>query len=89
MPETTSPTMVKILEVGSTSSGGGLHEEGDLGTDEMWHATMLADVPAPMAMTMGDSTDSAAGASPMAPNPSPTSVVGGMLLGDSTRAWVP
>jgi hypothetical protein len=75
---------VKILEAGPTSPGGGLHGEGDLSTDEMWHAATSADVPAPMAMATGGGIGSAAGALPVAPNLSLTGAVGGMVLGNST-----
>jgi hypothetical protein len=88
MLETAPPTAVEILEAGPISPGGGLHEDDDLGTDEMWHATMSADVLASKAMTAGDGTGSATGAPPMAPDPSLTDTVGGMVLGDTTQARV-
>jgi hypothetical protein len=89
MSETTSPVAVKILEAGPTSPGGGLHEEGDLGMNEMWHAATSADIPAPMAMATGGGIGSAARAPPVAPNLSMTGAVGGMVLENSTRARVP
>jgi hypothetical protein len=81
MPEMTTPTLVEVPEAGPTSLGGGLHEEGDPGTDEMWHAATSADAQASTAMTTGDSTSSAAGAPPMASDPSPTGSVGVWCLG--------
>jgi hypothetical protein len=54
VPEITAPKVVKIPEAGPTSPCGGLHEVGDPSTDETWHATTSADVPAPTAMTTGD-----------------------------------
>jgi hypothetical protein len=76
MPEPTSPTMMKILEAGPTSPGGGLHEEGDPSMDEMWHAATSADIPTLTAMTIGDGTGGAIGAAHVALNPFLTSAVG-------------
>jgi hypothetical protein len=76
MPETAPPIAVEIPEAGPTSPGGGLDEEGDLGTDKMWHAATSADVPVSTAMTTRDGTSSATGALPVALDPSPTNTVG-------------
>jgi hypothetical protein len=53
MPGAASPPSVEVLESGPTSLGGGLHEEGDPKTDEMWRAATSADVPASATMTAG------------------------------------
>jgi hypothetical protein len=40
MPEIAPPIAMEIPEVGPTSPGGGLHEEGDPGTGEMWPSSL-------------------------------------------------